>query len=519
MIGFADVEGAKGAGAVAPPIRAAAADGAAVLIAAMFAALLQLPHPALPDVGWLALCAERLLAGDALYSDVVEVNPPMSVFIYVPLVLLRQATGLPLVPALIALVTAFSLLSILLAAHILRRAGLLGADWRWPAAASAVLLVAPLGAFGQREHVAAIALLPFLAAVCVRASGGRVGLLGAVLAGLGGGLGMSVKPHFVLAGALPVLYALARTRSFRAIKGPENWVAGFFLVAYAGVIAFLYPSFLHTWLPILQDTYRAVRIPFGQLLVRPETVGLIAAIGGAAVALGRGSFAARPAVFALAGFGFFAAALEQGKMWNNHLYPALAMFFLVALGDAFPRLLERRSPRERIACALGLVMVAVGSVGNLVEIAARPATTVAFAPRIEALVPYRPTMFALSGSIAAGNPLAAEVGAAWTGAPFGQWLFQFSDHRLRSGDLDPATRERLRRYMELDRASARTAVAEGRPDFILVDRVTFDWYDWAFADPALRATLEKYTPIEETAGVELWARQDLLLARETHRGG
>src|SRR3990170_6008744 len=45
------------------------------------------------DVSWLITVGERVLAGERLYVDIFEVNPPASVWIYLPLVWLAEIAG------------------------------------------------------------------------------------------------------------------------------------------------------------------------------------------------------------------------------------------------------------------------------------------------------------------------------------------------------------------------------------------------------------------------------------------
>src|SRR5215204_4209490 len=46
------------------------------------------------DVSWLITVSEKLLAGQRLYVDVIEPNPPASVWLYLPAVWLADRLGL-----------------------------------------------------------------------------------------------------------------------------------------------------------------------------------------------------------------------------------------------------------------------------------------------------------------------------------------------------------------------------------------------------------------------------------------
>src|SRR6202035_1663881 len=64
-------------------------------IAALFAAamLLRQVIPVNLDVSWLLVAGERVLEGQKLYVDIVEINPPMAVFAYLPGIALARALG------------------------------------------------------------------------------------------------------------------------------------------------------------------------------------------------------------------------------------------------------------------------------------------------------------------------------------------------------------------------------------------------------------------------------------------
>src|SRR5436305_9432219 len=67
-----------------------------VLFALVFvvAILLRQVLPLNTDVSWLLTIGERMLDGQRLYVDIVEINPPMAVLAYLPGVALARALGM-----------------------------------------------------------------------------------------------------------------------------------------------------------------------------------------------------------------------------------------------------------------------------------------------------------------------------------------------------------------------------------------------------------------------------------------
>src|SRR3979490_805715 len=58
------------------------------------AVLLRQVVPLNTDVSWLLTIGERVLDGQRLYVDIVEINPPMAVFAYLPGIAVARALGL-----------------------------------------------------------------------------------------------------------------------------------------------------------------------------------------------------------------------------------------------------------------------------------------------------------------------------------------------------------------------------------------------------------------------------------------
>ena len=155
------------------------------------------------DVSWEITLSERILDGQRLYTDLIELNPPASTFLYLPAVALARALGLAPEIVVDALVLTGALVSLAIAAgDIVRRYRLL--DSRQSATAAALALAAltilPAQTFGEREHVALIAVLPALALLIARADGVRPLLWHCLVAGAGmPRVTICIKPHFALA--------------------------------------------------------------------------------------------------------------------------------------------------------------------------------------------------------------------------------------------------------------------------------------------------------------------------------
>src|SRR5215470_13328026 len=179
-------------------VRPVVATASMMLLLSVLAAVLfsMLRSPLKDDVAWLLYVARRWLAGRELYVDVVEVNPPLIVWISAIPIWIARALGvdaqLTAIPFFVIAVLACAWWT----AALLRGSGRLFDD-RLPvfAAIGTVLLVVPAGDLGQREHLLVAAMLPYLALFARSLGGDQTDRRDALIAGLLAGLGCALKPR------------------------------------------------------------------------------------------------------------------------------------------------------------------------------------------------------------------------------------------------------------------------------------------------------------------------------------
>ena len=216
-----------------------------ISIVILFAAAVALRHvlAANTDVSWLLTVAERVLDGQRLYVDVVETNPPMAVLVYMPGIVIARALGLPVEIVTDSLMFAAIFVSLAIVARILKHSSLPNADsWLLAPLAFAAFAILPMQAFGQREHIAVVELLPLLAVFAVRMKEEAPSTWMIVVSGCGAGLAVSFNPQFVAIVCAVVCLAIY-LRSWKAVFAPESLIAAAIGLLYAaGVVAF-YPEF------------------------------------------------------------------------------------------------------------------------------------------------------------------------------------------------------------------------------------------------------------------------------------
>jgi hypothetical protein len=457
---------------------------AAAIAAALAAAIQSFWIPLDADVSWLITVCERLLSGDRLYVDILEVNPPASVWLYLPLVWIAERLGAR-PEAIVA--AAFVGAGLICVSATVRLASRLksGPQQHWLAAALAfVALVLPMGLFAQREHAALLLALPALATLAVIADGKRVSGRTLYSSGIAAGLMIVIKPHFVLALVLPAAWAAWRRRSLSPLL-PGIVAAAIPPTLYAIAVALLAKAYFD-WLPVLVHTYVPRRSETWKVLVGPVMFPA-AALALASLLRPR---AATPLTWAwaLGSAGFVLAALVQGKNYPNHWLPGAGL----ALAALLTILLHPQVNQARRA-AVGAWTAALAFV-ELYSFTIRP--DAALIALVQSLAPPAPSIIALSPQLTTGHPMARQVGGHWAGSraalfiAAGAWRDRATD-----GLASKAYRDDLHTFV--------TDVERHSPDVVLVD---VDSKDWLMGEPAIARVMAAYKRAAVVNETEVWMR-------------
>ncbi len=278
------------------------------------------------DVAWQLWVARQLAHGITLYTDIIEVNPPLWFWAAVPVVDLARLLGVSSYHVLIPSVLALDILALLLVRRLcrgLQSGGLIVLGF------PVITLFAFLDVFGQREHLTLIAIVPYLVLVARRANGLTASRSIAILCGVLAAFGIALKPHFLLVPVALEILLLVRTR--RLTFRPETLALAASLVTYAvGVLLFASAYFVAS-LPMLM-IYQGDRGPIGYLLAQPVvTMTCLLLLSLALYGRPRSSVAQAALV---AGLAFLAAYFLQGKGWRYHGVPAMGCFALAMAAEA-----------------------------------------------------------------------------------------------------------------------------------------------------------------------------------------
>jgi hypothetical protein len=468
---------------------AASVINAAVALVALGTAWFHLSGPLGPDVSWLIGVSERMLDGGRLYIDILEPNPPMAGYLYIVPVMLARLLGIPPEPLVVFWTVGFGLLATGFSARLVARHRLLKhPELFWPV--TLLLFLSAWGEdFAQREHFAAMAALPLVVCLALRATGIRPRPLVWILAGLAGGFMLAIKPHFALPILMAALYVAWRRRSLGPVFAPEMWVAGLAFAVFCAATVIFYPAFLTNILPVATTVYIPDRRPMWLLLITRaavyfEVLMLLALLG----------FRQHVRLSPLLGImfatslGFFLSYLAQGKGYPYQILPGIALigsFALLAFSE------QRQQASRLLDSAIPLVGAIVLAVMPMIDDVAQWRKR---EPLADAIRPYGEGLriVNITPDLTVGNPLVRVVHGELVNTPPGL-LMSISAWRLRmERHPDAEWSKKIDGFENAERQQLRADMLARHPDIVVSSRDGFDWLEWAEKDPELARILGGY---------------------------
>jgi hypothetical protein len=502
-----------------------------VIVIAALGAAAEFATFARSDMAFLLYAAERVLDGARLYVDVVEINPPLIVALNIPAVLLARFIGASDILVYRALMVLVLLGSLWFSDRVLRP--LLGEcedalRYRFGLILAFALFLAPGNDFGQREHLLVAFSSPYLLLAAGRIAGRPAAAGEGFLAGALAGLGLALKPHFLLVWAAIEGYAAWRLRARR----PSYEALGTLitLVAYLAGVALVTPQYFRL-VELLGPAYAGFgHDPFLHVLVTAPGAALCILAGLAALALRHHSrHPALWSVLAVAMVASFIAAAAQQKGWVYHFYPArvfaLTLLALAVLDVCRP--LKRRVPRIYAAvafAALGVsVLSAIGSGVTRVRHrdAAREAEQAQLDQLVVAVRRYMPrggSLFSLSYTIGSSFPLVNYSGVRWASRFPHLWILEavYHDELYEPAPLRYHTPEEMGPAERFLNEAVSQDLARHRPDVLLILRHArdvpqnslrrLDYVGYFGRDPRIARELRQYRLAEDVGEYHLYVR-------------
>jgi hypothetical protein len=328
------------------------------------------PLAILHDQALYIECGRRIALGQLPYRDFFDINPPLIMYLNAVPALLARMAGVNPVPVFTIALALLSGWSAWAAVRIAQP--LIGASFL----DRLILLMVPLGPCalaawkmdtGQREHLFVLLYYPFFVLRVVRSMTPPArSRHGSFWYGVAAGVGVCIKPHFVLPALCVEAVLLLRRRASKHLAAPEVFGA----IAFASVYAIhflLWPAsmrdgFFHRVVPLVWFGYSAYDVPV--LVFLPFVLRGLARAGlFTTLALVTRKYALRVFAWPAAAFtaGSLVSAALQHKGWTYHYLPADAGSVLL-LGIAAASLKTRalawnvRAGRAWATVTAGLIL-------------------------------------------------------------------------------------------------------------------------------------------------------------------
>lgn len=483
------------------------------------------------DQSMYLMAAGKALDGARIGRDVIDVNPPLSIWLFEPAVAVARATGI-LPQSATQILLGLLTLGILGWCVVLARprgASRPGGVFSWWL--FAVLLygttIQPWYHIATREHILVLLILPYLFLAAQRLKGyDGTPQWQRIAAGLLAVAGLGLKPqHLVLVIAIEALIAFRR-RAWRSLATPET--AGILGggLAYCAAIAAFAPDYLTVVIPFAYDVY----LERG-LASWPELIGTARWLKVAAVvvvwfALRRTSALREHAdVFMAAGLAALAAYLWQRKGFEYQLVPALACFHvavgLLAYGVIMPRLGRAAmslAPRNALPWALVVAAAAAWLYyPGQVQRATTYWTDVRKSARAAVMphVPRGATVFMISPEVGPLHDHLLRYGLHW-GSRF--TVMFMTEALVTRSQAEPA----IAALGKWTTSAVVEDLERYRPGVILVDRCDDpafpvcrahgggreDLLGWFGRDPAFATVWQRYEKRHQVGPYEIWCRLD-----------
>jgi len=495
------------------------------LLPVLYFVAVVLAPPLNHDVAAVLAFSQRWLAGEHLYVDLIDVNPPLIYVLNLLPAWLAQATGIDAVAALRVCLLAWGAAVWGLALR-LRDPAVEAPVERLLLAVLPGLLVFSAGYdFGQREHLMAASALPYLYAAARRAHGeaprGRIAA--AVLAGVG----FALKPYFLGIPALVELGVLAGCGPRRWLRDPVPWIMAALWALYLTVLPVFFPAYLDSVLPMIRELYLDLGglSMIGVLLIPPMGAAalLLAALLWPAMRPTTQPGAALGRLLALAALGGLASALAQRKGWSYHMLP-LQLFTLALTVLLAARLLDALEAARRFAtpwlvALFGLAFMVWAAQSNeapFIELAYADSDVAGLLGPVQAAAEGR-SVLVLSPQVAPIFPALNYAHARLALRTMNMWMLE-GNYRTCPADGQ--------RYHDIATMSAteafvfRTVAADfaaAPPAAVIVDRypgipdcnnVAFDFIAYFSRDPRFAATWSHYRLAAERGRFRLFTRAD-----------
>ena len=206
---------------------------------------------------WLLVCARRLLDGGSMFSSCYDTNPPLSIMVHYPVVILARITGIPEYRWMFILPLALIVYFSAVIQYLIRKL-----DWLTPSQSTvfataylAALTILPGLSFGDRDHLIAIGLLPMiLTQLCITNKKNIPPIIKYTTLIFSAWM-ILIKPNYGLLPTLVIAHRLYKTKSLKIILNADFLVLATSTLTYLAIVFLFHDDFISKILPDVLNLY------------------------------------------------------------------------------------------------------------------------------------------------------------------------------------------------------------------------------------------------------------------------
>jgi hypothetical protein len=475
----------------------------------LFQTYLRFRSDAFPDVAWFIYVANQLLHGKTLYVDMMEVNPPLGVWLVVPSVWIAEKLQIDEANAVYATVIAMSAVTVWSCSRILHSFDVISIQARRliTVAVAVAILFFPGAFFAEREHYMPLLFLPWLFLRIVPNASMRQASAERIFIGLLAGAAVCIKPHSVLAPILVELTLYLRRRDLRSFVAVENLGAALFVIFYGLTIWMFTPKFMTEMIQLGSKAY----VPFYGNGIFETLVGIILTVPAFVMAMViryRLALLKADTQFVdgmlAAVLGFILSYFVQMKGFGYQILPAdiLASIASVSAAVILWQFEKKVSATVIFAvCLSTLLLVLLPQ--NI------PRSFETWDEIIDRNAPQAKSLFIASTDISDGFPYVQRRNLIWASSLPAQWLTPYVDSKWKDG---PVPQDAIvQRALDL----AVTDLITFKPDIVMIDTADqiylksgkFEYIKFWQNDKRFSAIWNNYKFRETVSGMEVYTLQ------------
>lgn len=206
------------------------------------------------DLSWSLSTTQKFLASGNYVTSFMDTNPPISIYIWIPTVLLAKSTGINSILILRIMVFSLGFLS-LLTCHTITKRLFIKKEWMLQAALliaiSVCFFLLPTYEFGHREHLFLLLTIPYFLRVAALAENKNISWYHSTWIGLLAGIGFLLNIEYIILFLAVELYLIIKQKKWSVSFRIDSSIVLIMLVGYIVSIFLLTPAYISVILPLI----------------------------------------------------------------------------------------------------------------------------------------------------------------------------------------------------------------------------------------------------------------------------